>query len=113
MLFRSITGSASNVLQVSAQAVTTQGNRSTVRLVKTVKGKQETTSTPVVIGLKGDSTIEIKSGLKTGDTVAISTSSRSSTGSGFPQGGVPAGLGGVGATVGGGGGFGGGGGRNG
>jgi RND family efflux transporter MFP subunit len=108
-----ITGSASNVLQVSAQAVTTQGNRSTVRLVKTVKGKQETTSTPVVIGLKGDSTIEIKSGLKTGDTVAISTSSRSSTGSGFPQGGVPAGLGGVGATVGGGGGFGGGGGRNG
>ena len=71
------TGNVPNALRVTAQAVTIRGTTSTVRLVKTVKGKQTFTTTPVVVGLKGDSFVEIQSGVKNGDTVALNAAAQS------------------------------------
>ena len=88
-----ITGSALDVIQVSAQAVTTRGNSSTVNVVTMVNGKQVSTPTPVVVGLKGDSTDEIQSGLKVGDKVSIASVARTSSSNGFAVGGVPSGSG--------------------
>ncbi|HUY72666.1 MAG TPA: HlyD family efflux transporter periplasmic adaptor subunit [Gaiellaceae bacterium] len=94
-----------NVLLVASSAITTAGVRSTVELL--VGGK--TTVTPVTIGLVGNSSTQILSGVKAGDvlvepTVSITAASSSaSTGAGLGGGG--GGFGG-----GGGGGFGGGGG---
>ena len=108
-----IVGEALNVLQVSAQAVTIRGGNSFVNLITTdSKGKEVRTRTPVVVGLQGDSTDEIQSGLKDGDKVAIATTNRSSTSAnGFPNGGVPQGFGSITGTGSlGNGGFGGGGG---
>ena len=108
-----IVGEALNVLQVSAQAVTSRGGNSFVNLITTdSKGKEVRTRTPVVVGLQGDSTDEIQSGLKEGDKVAIATTNRSTTSAnGFPNGGVPQGFGSITGTGGlGNGGFGGGGG---
>ena len=112
------TGNVPNALRVTAQAVTTRGTSSTVRIAKTVNGKQTFTATPVVVGLKGDSFVEIQSGVKEGDVVALNAAAQSTISSnGFARGGVPAGIGvgGVSVGVGGGGagGGGGGGGRNG
>jgi multidrug efflux pump subunit AcrA (membrane-fusion protein) len=108
-------GLAAGVINVTAQAVTTRGNRSTVNLVTVVKGKQVLTLTRVVVGLKGDSTDEIQSGLKVGDKVALPSVKGTTGTNGFAIGGVPGALGaGIGgsATGGfGGGGGGGGGGR--
>ena len=100
-----IVGEALNVTQVSAQAVTSLGGTSTVRVVTTVKGKQVITPTPVVVGLKGDSTDEIQSGVKPGTVVALPSVTRTTSSNGFAVGGVP---GGVTALAGGAGGFGGG-----
>ena len=114
-----IVGEALNVIMVSAQAVTTRGISSTVNVVTTVNGKQVSTPTPVVIGLKGDSTDEIQSGVKVGAMVALPTTTRTTSSNGFAIGGIPSGSGtltgvGVGVGAGGGGGGGGGfGGRNG
>ena len=110
-----LVGQAVNVTQVSAQAITTLGGVSTVRVVKKVNGKQVITPTPVVVGLKGDSTDEIQSGVKPGTVVALPSITRTTSSNGFAVGGVPGGvtaLAGVGGGFGGGGG-GGGGGRNG
>jgi RND family efflux transporter MFP subunit len=107
-------GLAAGVINVTAQAVTTRGNRSTVNLVTTVKGKQVLTSTRVVVGLKGDSTDEIQSGLKVGDKVALPSVKGTTGTNGFAIGGVPGALGaGIGGSAAGGfgGGGGGGGGR--
>jgi multidrug efflux pump subunit AcrA (membrane-fusion protein) len=101
-------GVATGVINVTAQAVTTRGNRSTVNLVTKVAGKQVLTPTTVVVGLKGDSTDEIQAGLKVGDVVALPSVVRTTSTNGFAVGGVPGGLGGAAAL--GGGGFGGGGG---
>jgi len=101
-------GVATGVINVTAQAVTTRGNRSTVNLVTKVAGKQVLTPTTVVVGLKGDSTDEIQAGLKVGDIVALPSVVRTTSTNGFAVGGVPGGLGGAAAL--GGGGFGGGGG---
>ncbi|NBO08890.1 MAG: HlyD family efflux transporter periplasmic adaptor subunit, partial [Actinobacteria bacterium] len=88
------TGSVPNALRVTAQAVTTRGTSSTVRLAKTVNGKQTFTATPVVVGLKGDSFVEIQSGVKEGDVVALNAAAQSTISSnGFARGGVPAGIG--------------------
>ena len=106
-----IVGEALNVTQVSAQAVTSLGGSSTVRVVTTVKGKQVITPTPVVIGLKGDSADEIQSGVKPGAVVALPTVTRTTSSNGFAVGGVPGGVTAL-AGAGTGGGFGGGG-RNG
>ena len=103
-----ITGSANNVLQVASQAVTTRGTRSTVNVITTVNGKEVTTPTPVVIGLIGDSSDQILSGVKAGTKVVLRTVSSSTSSNGFPAVGSPAGLGGAGlAGAGGGGGRGG------
>ena len=104
-----IVGEALGVTQVSAQAVTSLGGSSTVRVVTTVNGKQVITPTPVVIGLKGDSADEIQSGVKTGAVVALPTVTRTTSSNGFAVGGVPGGVTAL-AGAGGGGGFGGGGG---
>jgi hypothetical protein len=99
-----ITGSANNVLQVASQAVTSRGNRSTVNVITTVNGKEVTTPTPVVVGLIGDSSDQIISGVKAGTKVVLRTVSSSTSTNGFPAVGSPAGLGGAGLAGGGGGG---------
>ena len=94
-------GVATGVINVTAQAVTTRGTRSTVNVVTTVKGKQVLTPTRVVVGLKGDSADEIQSGLKVGDLVALPSVVRTTSTNGFAVGGVPGGLGGGAAAFGG------------
>ena len=108
------TGSVFGVLRVSPQGVSSRGNRSTATVL-TKRGSKETRKiSQVQIGLKGDSFVEITSGLKEGDEVVLNTSTRTATNNGFPQGGLPAGVGGLtGSGLGGGGGGGGGGGRGG
>ena len=92
-----------NAISVTSRAVTTRGQISTVNVVTTVKGKQVETPTPVVVGVVGDSSDEILSGLKVGQLVALPTITNSSSSSALT--GVPSTLGGAGL---GGGGFGGG-----
>ncbi len=88
-----ITGTAPGVIQVSAQAVTTRGGSSFVNVVTTKAGKQVSTPTPVIVGLKGDSTDEIQSGLKVGDKVALPTVKATTSTNGFAVGGIPGGVG--------------------
>jgi macrolide-specific efflux system membrane fusion protein len=80
------TGSKENVIAVNSAAITTAGNRHTVTVV--ANGTQE--SRTVEIGLAGDSTTEITSGLTAGESVVVKTTSTSS-GSGSQQGGFPGG----------------------
>lgn len=80
-----VTGRKPNVLEVPSSAVQTVGPTSTVTVLR--NGRRVTT--PVQIGLEGDQTTEIRSGLSEGDRVVISSSSTSSTG--FPAGGFPGG----------------------
>lgn len=92
------TGSADDVLSVPSSAVTTNGRRSTVTVLRgTVRSVVQ-----VETGLKGNSTTEITSGLSEGDTVVLSSGSDSSSLSNTR--GVP----GMGGGMGGMGGFGGG-----
>ncbi len=109
------TGEVLNTLQITAQAVTIRGTRATVNVLTTVAGKQVITPTRVVIGLQGDSSDQILSGVKAGAKIVLRTSSSSVGSNGFPTAGVPAvsGAGGTLGGIGGGGGGGGGGGRNG
>jgi macrolide-specific efflux system membrane fusion protein len=79
-----VTGVARNVLSVPSAAVTTAGGRNTVTLLQ--NGRQVTRV--VQVGLEGDQTTEIRSGLSMGDQVVISSSS---SGGGFPSGGFPGG----------------------
>jgi len=58
------TGSVSNVLQVTSQAVSIRGRGATVNVLTTKDGKDVITPTPVVVGLQGDSSVEIISGVK-------------------------------------------------
>ncbi|GAA1299162.1 hypothetical protein Psi02_62190 [Planotetraspora silvatica] len=89
---------AADVLTLPSSAVTTAGGQSTVKVME--NGKQ--VAKAVQVGVKGDATTEIKSGLKEGDEVVRSQSPGSSGGGGqFPAGG---GFGGGGAGLGGGGG---------
>ncbi|GAA2705269.1 efflux RND transporter periplasmic adaptor subunit [Actinoplanes palleronii] len=97
------TGSKENVIAVNSAAITTVGKRHTVTVV--ANGTQETRS--VEIGLAGDSTTEITSGLTAGEQVVVKTTSTSSGTTG-QQGG--AGFGAGGGNFGGGGNLGGGGG---
>jgi len=99
-----------NAISVTSRAVTTRGSGSFVNVVTTVKGKQVETPTPVVVGIVGDSSDEILSGLKVGELVALpSIVSTSSSLTGVPSTLGAAGLGGGGFGGGraGGGGFGG------
>ena len=106
-----LTGSATGVLQVSAQAVTTRGGSTFVNVVTTKGGKQVTTVTPVIVGLKGDSADEIQSGLKEGNKVALPTVKATTGTNGFAIGGIPGGVSAFAGAGGGGGGVGGGFGR--
>ena len=98
--------SATGVVVVPNQAITTTGRASTVTLVK--DGTQ--TITPIQVGLKGDATSAVTSGLAAGDVLALPVVTASTTnGTGrFPGAGVFIGGGG-GRAGGGGGGLGGGG----
>jgi macrolide-specific efflux system membrane fusion protein len=113
------TDSKTNVVVVPTAAIETQANQSSV--TKLVNGQP--VRTPVTLGLQGDSTTEITSGLAAGDQVTIATGSiAATTGAGAGAGagtgtrtGAGAGAGGVGGFGGGagGGGFGGAGGAGG
>ena len=105
-----IVADSSNAISVTSRAVTTRGQVSTVNVVTTVKGKQVETPTAVVVGIVGDSSDEILSGLKVGQLVALPSVVSSTTSlSGVPSTLGGAGLGGAGLGAGraGGGGFGG------
>ncbi len=103
-----IVADSPNAISVTSRAVTTRGARSTVNVVTTVNGKQVETPKSVLVGIIGDSSDEILSGLKVGDVVALPAVVSSSS----SLGGVPSVLGGagIGGITGGGGGRGGGGG---
>ncbi|MFI5605833.1 efflux RND transporter periplasmic adaptor subunit [Amycolatopsis sp. NPDC051903] len=108
---------ADNVLSVPAAAVTTTGTTNVV----TVQQNGQNVPRQVEIGVRGESTVEIKSGLDEGDSVVLTAASPTATTSGG-NGQRTGGLGGFGGTGGNGGngggfrggqagGFGGGGGR--
>jgi multidrug efflux pump subunit AcrA (membrane-fusion protein) len=79
------TGTAANALMVNSAAVTTVGTVHTV----TVVADGQTERRPVEIGLKGDQTTQITSGLQAGEMVEISTAATTTgTGGGFPGGGA-------------------------
>ncbi|HVW17472.1 MAG TPA: HlyD family efflux transporter periplasmic adaptor subunit, partial [Solirubrobacteraceae bacterium] len=105
-----VVAQAGNALSVPSGAVRTANGASTVTVVD-AKGRQ--TRVPVVVGVKGDTSTQIVSGLKEGESVvlpSVTTTASSSTTSG--RGGTANGLGGGGGFSGGGfggGGFGGGG----
>jgi len=86
---------APNALSVIPSAVTTSGNSTgatsngIVNVVTKKNGQQVLTPTPVVIGLVGDSLDQILSGIKTGDVLAIKTSTAAVSSNGFPSVGVP------------------------
>lgn len=91
-----ITAEADDTLFVPSSAVSTLGGINTVTVVdngtRTVK--------TVTIGVQGDSTTQIKSGLNKGETVVLTSTSSGSTSS-FPTGGIPRGVttGGLGGTT--------------
>ncbi|MDH6127565.1 biotin/lipoyl-binding protein [Kitasatospora sp. GP82] len=104
-----VTGEADNALSVPTAALAGTGTSRTATLVHT---DGSTERVDVTVGVEGDSTVQVVSGLSDGDRVQL-TSTTAGTGNGFPGGSFP-GLGGGGAGGGGGGGgFGGGGGRGG
>jgi macrolide-specific efflux system membrane fusion protein len=78
------TGTKTNVIEVSSSAVTTVGNTHTV----TVLDNGQTQIVPVQVGLVGNTTDEITSGLTAGQTVelAATTSTTTTTNGGFPGG---------------------------
>jgi len=84
-----VTGVARNVLTVPSSAVTSVGNNSTVTVLQ--NGQQSVR--PVQVGLVGDSSTEITSGLSEGDVVVLTTGTGSS-GLTFPGGDIPGGFGG-------------------
>ncbi|XVU22166.1 efflux RND transporter periplasmic adaptor subunit [Actinoplanes sp. CA-054009] len=102
------TGSVENAVYVNSAAITTVGNRHTVTVVS--NGASETRS--VEIGLEGDSSTQVTSGLTAGEQVQLKTTSTTTgTGTGNAGGGGFPGGGQGGFPGGGGGNFGGGGGR--
>ncbi|WP_326567949.1 efflux RND transporter periplasmic adaptor subunit [Amycolatopsis rhabdoformis] len=96
---------ADNVLSVPAAAVTTAGTTNVV----TVQRNGQNVPQQVEIGVRGESTVEIKSGLDEGDSVVLTAASPTTatgTGAGGGQrGGGLGGFGGTGGTGGAGGGF--------
>jgi len=91
---------ADGVVTLPASAVTARGTTATVELMKGEDPKV-TTPTPITLGLKGDSTVEVKSGLKAGDKIAVvrqsaagGTTTRTGTGT------LTGGIGGAGGRAG-------------
>ncbi|QRP45510.1 efflux RND transporter periplasmic adaptor subunit [Amycolatopsis sp. FDAARGOS 1241] len=93
---------ADNVLSVPAAAVTTTGTTNVV----TVQQNGQNVPRQVEIGVRGESTVEIKSGLNEGDSVVLAAASPTAT-TGGGNGQRTGGFGGFGGTGGNGGGFGG------
>ena len=91
-----VTARATNALYVPSAAVQTAGGQSTVTVLR--DGKQVIVA--VQLGVQGDQTTQILSGLTQGERVVIPTAT---TGGGFPGGGFPR-IGGFGGGFGGGGG---------
>jgi multidrug efflux pump subunit AcrA (membrane-fusion protein) len=93
-----LVASANNVLTLPAQAVTTRNSGSYVQVVTSKNGKQTFTRTPVVVGIQGDSSDQIISGISSGTVVVLrqTTAGSSSVAAGVPTvtGGAGAGLGG-------------------
>jgi macrolide-specific efflux system membrane fusion protein len=103
-----VTASKSGVIAIPTAAITTKSGTSTV----TVSQNGQSTSRTVTLGLKGDGTTEIASGLSAGDQVVmsvgtVSATASSSSGSGTSRTGTGV-AGSTGGGAGGGGGFGGG-----
>ncbi|MFF3980520.1 efflux RND transporter periplasmic adaptor subunit [Streptomyces sp. NPDC001828] len=96
-----VTGEASGALSVPTTAVTGTGANRTVTVVK---ADGTTERTPVTVGLEGDSSDQILSGLSEGEQVQLASVSATGQG-GFPSGAFPGGFGGgtAGRTRGGGG----------
>jgi macrolide-specific efflux system membrane fusion protein len=85
------TGSVEDAVYVNSAAVTTIGNRHTVTVL--AGGAQEVR--PVEIGLAGDETTQITSGVQVGENVVLrTTTTTTGTGNGFPGGGAFPGGGG-------------------
>ncbi|WP_051966812.1 efflux RND transporter periplasmic adaptor subunit [Kitasatospora mediocidica] len=103
-----VTGEADNALSVPAAALAGTG---TTRTATLVKPDGTTSRVSVTVGVVGDSTVQVVSGLNVGDKLQIASATAGS-GSGFPSGAFPGGAGvaGFGGGAGGGGGRAGGGG---
>jgi len=99
------TDSVTNVLYVPSAAVTSFGGQS---FVTVVDGKTQT-QTPVQVGVVGDTSTEITSGVSEGEQILLSsrTASTSTTGTRGGTGGFGGGAGGFGGGAAGGGRFGG------
>jgi membrane fusion protein, macrolide-specific efflux system len=80
-----IVAEARNALTVPSAVVQSAGGQS---FVTVLRGDRQV-RTPVQVGLEGDQTTEITSGLRQGDRVVIPTTS--SSGNGFPSGAFPGG----------------------
>ncbi len=95
-----VTAQAQGVLAVTSTALTQRGGTYFVTMKPTKVGVAGVRKA-VKIGLKGDSSTQIVSGLKAGDQVELrtTTSSSSATNNGFPGGGIPGAGGGIGAAV--------------
>ncbi|MEY9859867.1 multidrug efflux pump subunit AcrA (membrane-fusion protein) [Catenulispora sp. GAS73] len=104
-----VTDNVTNVLYVPSSSVTTLGGQSYVTVVS---GKTQT-QTPVQVGVVGDTTTEIASGVNEGDQVLLSSRTGSSSTTGTRGGGLTGGGFGGGTGGAGGGGLGTGGGRGG
>ena len=100
-----ITAEVNDALHVPTAAVRGQGDTGTVTVVKN-GGRQETVT--VAVGLRGDESVQIKSGLREGQEVVVSSTTGAAGGGGGGQ--FPGGGGGLGGGGLGGGGLGGGGG---
>ena len=95
---------AQNALSVPAAAVTTVGSNSIV----TVQENGQNVPRPVQVGIRGESTVQITSGLTEGESVVLTATAATGTGTGrtggtgtFPGGGTggfPGGTGGTGGT---------------
>ncbi len=94
-----VTAQAQGVLAVTSTALTQRGGIYTVTM-KPAKVGVAGVRKVVTIGLKGDSSTQILSGLKAGDQVELRTTTSSSTANnGFPGAGIPGAGGGIGAAV--------------
>ncbi|MFD8083714.1 efflux RND transporter periplasmic adaptor subunit [Kitasatospora sp. NPDC059722] len=104
-----VTGEADNALSLPTSALAGTGSSRTANVVQPDGSTQRMS---VTVGVEGDSTVQVLTGLKEGDKVELPTTS---AGNGFPNGSFPGqggqgGRGGAAGFGGGGGGFGGGGG---
>ena len=81
------TATVENALSVPTTAVTKVGNRATV----TVRKDGVDTPTPVTLGVEGDASTEVRSGVTEGTTVVLATGSGLPSGFTFPAGGFPGG----------------------